>query len=338
MRNSMMLRGSLALVAVAAFSFASPASAERSGDGEGVDSNLLWPMPGPSNFPTVQSSDIAGHKNVSFSGVFGWYRKPLGLENAKTGGTEWVVEDAFSADFLWAFGLFDVLQIGLALPLVMEQDGVGAMPFLPNGAKESDYALASSSLRDIRFDLKGRFLGGKAEIPDRRDFGIGLDIGVSVPTGDELNFAGDNTAVLFPTAIVDFHRCKLSAAVNIGARLRFDASDDAEENKPRLADLTVGHQGTFGAGLTGHYLKRRLLLSAEGTGVVELDGFDRLGFEYRGAVGGVPDKARAITIWISGGSSVGTGDLLGTPEARVLIGLTYAPRGDDENAPCCGGE
>jgi hypothetical protein len=316
----------LALITLICMAGHANAQSSVLGDGEGVDSQILAATPGPSNFPTVQSSDIASHLGVTFAGLFGYYREPLGME---VGGKEkWVVEDVFSADFLWAFGLFDIFQIGLVLPMVLDQDGVGATPLQPASADDADYVLASSALRDIRMHVKTRFLGGGAEIPDRRDFGLALDVGLSVPSGDELSFAGENGVMLLPTVILDFHRCKLSAAINVGARLRF--GDEA-----RLADTVVGHQGTFGAGLTGHYFKRRLLLSAEGVGVLELDGFDRLGFEYRGGVGVVPDKERGITLWLSGGSSAGTGDLLGTPALRVLVGISYAP--GEEGESCCGG-
>ena len=295
------------------------------GDGKGVDSQLLWVSPGPSNFPTLQSSDIVGHKGVAFGALFGHYRKPLGVEvtdDTGAGETMWVVEHATTADFMWAFGIKDLMQLGLLLPVVIDQDGVGAMPFMPLGADDSTYKLAGSALKDLRFDIKTRFVGGGAEIPDRRDFGLALDVAMSIPTGDELNFAGENGLVIAPNAIFDFHRCKFSAALNIGARLRTE--------KAKLANLTVGHQGTAGLGLTGHYLDRRLLLSAEGTTIVEFNGFDRVGFEYRGGVGYIPDEAKAVTIWLSGGSSVGTGDLLSTPRMRFLLGLTYAPGAEEE--------
>ncbi|MCP4673994.1 MAG: hypothetical protein GY854_00430 [Deltaproteobacteria bacterium] len=292
-------------------------------DGEGIDSQILWPTPGPSNFPTILSSDIVGHTGVTFSALFGYYRKPLGIENTDEDNTDWVVKNAFAADFLWAFGIIDYFQIGLALPVVLDQDGVGATPFKPLGAEDADYSLASSALRDIRFNAKARLLGGKAEMPDRRDFGLAIDLGLAVPTGDEINFAGDEGVVFFPTAVVDFHRCKFSAALNLGARIRSDKSD-------KLADLSVGHQGTVGLGVTGHLFQRKLLLSLEGLGLVEFDGFDRLGLEYRGGVGYIPDDARSVTLWVAGGSSTGTGDLLGTPLLRVLVGITYSPGADDE--------
>jgi hypothetical protein len=306
-----------------------PALAQSSDDGEGVDSQVLWTTPGPSNFPTLQSSDIVGHLGVAFGAVFGYYRESLGLvvsapqaDGTTDETTKWAVENAVTADFMWAFGLADIFQIGLVLPVVLDQSGVGATPFQPQGVDDSSYKLAGSALRDLRFNAKTRFVGGNAEIPDRRGFGLGLDVGVTIPSGDELNFAGENGFVVAPLAIFDYHLCKFSIAANVGARLRTE--------KAQLADLVVGHQFVYGLGVTGHYLDRRLLLSAEGAGLVELDGFDRVGFEYRGAVGYMPDDARAVTLWLSGGSSLGTGDVLGVPQMRLLLGITYAPGPGEE--------
>jgi hypothetical protein len=111
--------------------------------------------------------------------------------------------------------------------VVLNQKGSGPPPEpAPAGtaAASAKSSLASSALGDIRFNVKTRFLGGKAPMPDRRDFGLGLDLGLSVPSGDERNFAGENGVVFFPTAVLDFHRCKFSAALNVGARLRSDTA------------------------------------------------------------------------------------------------------------------
>lgn len=300
-----------------------PVQAASKIDGEGIDSQLLWPTPGPSHFPTLESSDIIMHKGVTFSALFGYQRRPLGVENTVTGKQLWVVNNQFGADFMWAFGIVDMFQLGVVLPVILEQDGVGATPFKPQGIDDADYTLSSSALRDLRFHIKTRFLGGKAEIPDQRDFGLALDLGLAVPTGDELNFAGDEGVVFFPTAVFDFHRCMFSAALNVGARLRF-------ADPEKLANLSVGHQGVLGLGVTGHFLDRRLLLSLEGVLLVEFEGFDRMGFEYRGAIGYIPDEAKSVTLWVAGGSSAGTGDLLGTPIGRAMIGLTYSPSSEDD--------
>jgi len=315
----------LAVAMVAGGAAFAQGAAEPLGDGEGVDSQLRWAAPGPSNFPTLASADILGHKGVSFGAVFDYYRRPLALDvrhGDGTSDTNWVVEYAATADFSWAFGIADWVQLGVVLPVVLDQSGVGATPLMPLGADDSTYKLASSALKDLRFDAKVRFVGGRTKTPETRGFGLAIDLAMAVPTGDELNFAGEEGFVFAPNIIVDLHRCPISAALNLGARLRTEQS--------KLADLTVGHQMTAGLGITGHLLDRRMMLSAEGVLVAEMDGFDRIGFEYRGAVGYLPDQARALTLWVSGGSAAGTGDLLGTPQLRFLVGLTYAPKPEED--------
>lgn len=305
------------ILSVVAFSFNVAADRSEKGEGRGVDSQLLWPSPGPGHFISIMSSDISPHKRGAFSSLFTYYRKPVGLQT--TDGDVWVVKNAFVADFMWAFGLIDLFQIGLAVPVLLEQNGAGMESVQPEGTSDADYMSASSALRDIRLSFKARFLGGKARVPDQRNFGLALDLGVAFPSGDEMSFAGDGGVVVFPTLVFDFHRCMFSAALNLGGRFRFDRDIS-------LANLSVGQQGVFGLGVTGHFLKRRLLASGELFGVVEFDGFNRVGVEYRGSLGYVPDEARALTFWAGAGSAFGTGDLLGTPQARVLVGLTYAPK------------
>ncbi|MCU0661848.1 MAG: hypothetical protein MUC50_05925 [Myxococcota bacterium] len=300
------------------------ASAQEIGTGEGVDAEILWLSPGPSNFATVSSSDIASHKDVAFSGILGYKYRPIGL--ATPGKDSWVVRHALSANFLWAFGLMDWIQLGLDLPIVIFQNGDGAQKVRPAGTPVADYALASSALGDLKLHVKARFLGGFAELPDRRGLGLALDLGLAVPTGDELAFAGDAGAVLFPSLIVDYHLCKFSAAINVGGRLRFSHSDP-------LADTSVGHQGTAGIAVTGHYLDRRFLITGEAIALAELDGFERLGVELRGGLGYVPDGPKAVTIWLTGGTSVGTGDVLGMPAIRALLSLSYSPRRSPEDEP-----
>lgn len=300
------------------------AARENEGEGRGVDSQIFWALPGPSHFAALASSDIMGHKETAFSLMFDYYRKSIGLEI--DGDTEWSVENAFVTDIMWAFGIIDLFQFGLALPVVLEQNGVGVEPIQPDGTEDADYMLSSSALRDIRLNVKTRFLGGDAEIPDQRDLGLAFDLGLSVPTGDEMSFAGDGGVVLFPTVVLDFHRCMFSATANIGARFRFDQDIS-------ILNLDVGHQGVFSAGATGHFLQRRLLLSGEIFGLVELNGFDRVGVEYRANIGYLPDENRNITIWAGAGMGAGTGDLVGTPAVRVLVGLTYAPKPKDPT--CC---
>jgi hypothetical protein len=296
-------------------------------EGVGIDSQLIWSRPGPSNFATISSSDIVPHADVSFSALLGYSYNSLGMKN-QSGDSVWLVENSFTSDFAWAFGLVDIFQLGLVLPITIYQDGDVRTPFAPGDEMDTtDYELANSSLRDIRFNIKTRFVGGNSKDPDKRDFGLSLDLGLAVPTGDEDNFSGNESAVFFPSAILDFHRCMLSVAVNVGARLYFS------ENKTRFANLDVGQQGTFGVGITGHFLKRSLLLSLEGSSFLEFEDLGTFAFEYRGGVGYIPGEEKSITLWLSAGSSASTTEyFVGAPAIRVLFGITYAPKAETANS------
>ena len=310
-----------ALICVLALTAAQVANAQS--DGTGVDSQLVWTSPGPSSFPTVVSADVVPHKGVTFGAMLDYYRKPLGLEITDSTGeteTEWVVSHALTVDFAWAFGILDIFQLGVVLPVVIDQDGAGATPFMPLGVDDGTYKLSGAAVKDMRFDLKTRFMG-KSEDPATRGFGLALDVAMSIPTGDELNFAGEEGFVFQPLIVADYRSSIISTALNLGARLRTE--------KAALADLEVGHQALAGLGVTGHLWEGRVLLFAEATMLAEMDGFDRIGLEYRGGAGVIADDQKAVTVWIGAGSSAGTEDLLGTPIFRMLLGITYAP-GDEE--------
>ncbi len=128
----------------------------------------------------------------------------------------------------------------------------------------------------------------------------------------------------------------ISAAINLGARLRFPESELYNPSPPPSGTtpntiITVGHQGTFEAGVTGHLLQQRLLVSAEGLGYIELDDFSNMAFEYRGALGYIPDKSKAVTLWLGAGSSVGTASFVGAPQLRVFLSIVYAPKEEFED-------
>ncbi len=292
------------------------------GVGEGVDAQVLQVAPGPSHHATVSSSDVLDHRSVSFGVLAGYHRKPLGL---RIGQREyWSVKRVSSVAFSWALGIADRFQVGFVLPVILEQYGQGAAPLIADEDEAHRYYLTSSAVGDLRLHGKVRLLRMNDEQPDERGLGLALDLAFSTPTGDELNFAGENGVVFAPGLIVDFHRNPFSVSLNTGVRLRSGA-------RPRLADSTVGNQLASAFGMTVHLLKERLLLGAESSLLAELDDFNRMGIEFRGAVGTRPGESKSVTLWLSGGGGMSNRNepLLSIPQMRFTLGLTYAPGADD---------
>jgi outer membrane protein OmpA-like peptidoglycan-associated protein len=315
------------LLVFAAAVWATPARAQ--GTDTSIDVNTYWPAPGPGNYFGVRGAAIAPHLGVGFSLDLNYQHRPLTLTDLASGEDIDAVQYQVTADFLWSLGLFNWVQIGLALPTVLAMDGAGASPLDDTRAE-----LATTAIRDLRIDLKSRFIGRDRNGIVRDGFGLALAASLSVPTGDRENFAGDRNVVGEPVLIADYNHRYFSVAANVGARLRAAS---------RFADAEVGHQLTFGVAGAGYLVDRRLQLFAELYGLFGLTGTDTvtddlgndveiLGnephLEIRGGIGYTPDRERDITILVGGGAGLMT-DTPGVPQFRVLASLRYQPQNRD---------
>jgi outer membrane protein OmpA-like peptidoglycan-associated protein len=279
------------------------------------DLTLFTPEPGPTDYFGVRSTRMSPHRGVGFSLLFDYQDSPLQLvdENEIAEPKDAVAYQA-TTHFLWSFGFFDRLQLGLAMPVVVAQDGEGVRPLL--GPADTAPDLASTAIRDIRIDLKGRILGHDEGL------GVGAAAAVILPSGDEQNFAGEIGVGLAPDLIADLRTSKLRLALNAGARLHSRSS---------IADVTTGHELVFGAG--GSYQIFRSLAAAAETqfrfGVVndappEPNVESRLGARFS------PDPSGDLQIELAFG--IGSFQAIGTPQWRLIAGVVYAPLGADGDA------
>ncbi|MBN2719257.1 MAG: hypothetical protein JXX14_25630 [Deltaproteobacteria bacterium] len=286
-------------------------------DGTGLNSQILWSTPGPGNYAFVQSAEILSHRDVSFSVVADHYRKPLGLEVEDT--VYWSVARVSAIDFSWAIGLFDRFQVGMVLPVVVEQSGVGASPLFDDNTPVGHREIGTAAVSDLRLHAKTILY---RQFPDGTDRGAGLaiDLGFSIPIGDEDNFSGEHAVIWAPTLLMDFRRRWLSAGTSVGVRLR-------SGDKPGLADAEVGNQLAHGLGITIHLFDDLLMISGETNLLAEIDKFERMGMELRGALGSRPGETKAVTLWLSGARGLANRDepLLCVPQMRFTLGISYTP-------------
>jgi outer membrane protein OmpA-like peptidoglycan-associated protein len=325
----MHMRRKVVSTLVSVLALASGGRAWAQGTDTSIDVNTYWPAPGPGNYFGVRGSAINPHLGVGFTLDLNYQHRPLVLQDTESSDELTAVEYQVTADFLWSFGLFDWVQIGLGLPTVLAQDGVGASPLVTGGLE-----LATTAIRDLRIEVKGRFLGRGPHGTTRYGFGLGAVASITVPTGDRDNFAGDHNVVGEPILIADYTHEYFSVAANVGARLR-DAS--------RFADVEVGHQLTFGVAGAGYLVDRRLQLLAELVGLAGLTGTDTMSYqgedvevrgndvhlELRAGVGYTPDHERDITIRVGGAAGLTTAP--GVPQFRVIASLQYQPMNADQD-------
>jgi hypothetical protein len=298
-----------------------PGFAQEIKDGTGLNSQILWSTPGPGDSPFIQSAQILAHRNVSFSIIADHYRKPLGIEIGDS--VYWSVKRATVLDFSWAIGLMDRFQLGMVLPLHVEQAGKGAAPLESGNAASDDAEIGVTAVNDLRFHAKTILFQQHPHV-ELRGAGIALDMGLSIPTGDEDNFAGEKGIVWAPTLVMDFRREWLSAGAVVGVRMR-------SGEKAGLADSEVGNQLSYGLGITFHLFDEKLLLGGETTVLAEMDNFDHVGMELRGVIGSKPADSKAMTIWLTASSGLANQQepLLCVPQLRFTLGVTYTPVRDD---------
>jgi hypothetical protein len=183
-----------------------------------VDVQTFWPAAGPQHGLALRSSDIQPHLNFGFTLVGNYQNQPLVYRSASDPNVVVsAIDHAFTVDFLWAFGLFDRVQIMAALPMVAAQTGAGLRPITNGGAADE---MPLVGLRDARFDVAVQILR-RARRTNADGFGLRADVGVSVPSGDD-RFQSSATVVLQPLLVADYRIAGLTITANAGARILFE--------------------------------------------------------------------------------------------------------------------
>ena len=165
----------LAFVLVAA-----PSAALAQSD-TSIDVQTRWPSPGPGRFGFVRDVATAPHLSLGFGASAEYINRPLVLIDTTDGDAEIDgIGHHVTAEFLWSLGLFDFLQIGLALPVTLVQDGEGAQPATLSEADE----LPTTASRDVRFELAWdvlrTFHRGETRTEERNGTGLLVSVGASI--------------------------------------------------------------------------------------------------------------------------------------------------------------
>lgn len=204
---------SLSLAALLAASSAAAQSAEPS-----IDVQTFWPAGGPQQGLALRSAEVQPHLNFGFTLLGNYQHRPLVYRSASDpSAVSGAVDHAFTVDFLWAFGLFDRVQIMAGIPMVAAQTGAGIRPISGGGVGDE---LPLVGLRDARFDVAVQIIK-RARRTQASGLGLRADVGVAVPTGDA-RFQGAATAVLQPILVADYRIAGLTITANLGARVLFE--------------------------------------------------------------------------------------------------------------------
>lgn len=305
-----------------------------------INSDTLWPNAGPSRFVGVSGGETVGDGQIGFGLLASWSSRPVLLRIASPGptGTEQkAVDDQVTANFLFAYGVTDRLQLDLGAPVTLAQDGSGTSA-LTGGA-----ALRSTAMRDLRFGLAYAIVPRLRIDPEKalqesgagRTYSVVARFATSAPIGDADAFAGERSAVFVPSVAGDIRFGKAFFGLDVGARFRPIGE---------FAGARIGTQVTTAAGAGYDVLAReRLSAFVEGrafwTFAEQFDtqqsayGVLRRGngthitpAEWTLGVRSAPFAGGDVAFLAGGGGPIpGFGDAMTTPRFRFVLGVTYAP-------------
>jgi hypothetical protein len=195
----------------------------------------LIPPPGPGAVLTTDDADVLGHLAMSFGMTASLMRRPLLLVDLITGDEETEpVGVRLGFDLLWAIGLADRYQVGVALPIVAAQDGDRLQRI---GLDEM--SLEPVAIGDARLHAKWTIMKPEGG----RGLGIGVGAALSLPTGNEEHFAGEASLVASYQLLASYRRRGWVVAGNIGPRLRFEEVSFLAPGSPHGHELVTSLAG-----------------------------------------------------------------------------------------------
>ena len=223
-----------------------------------------------------------------------------------------VVEHQLAAHVNLSLGLFDRLVIFAGLPINLVQTGTAFGP-LPGGD--------GPGLGDVFLGARGRLVGEPNDV-----FALGLQLLATFPTASAADaaqrYSGERGVTLHPSLLLELRPITwLRVTGNLGARLR-------TESPSIVGNLTVGHELTWGVGLTAEAVEDLLSIYLEGWGSSSFETFGQSGARestpFEALLGARVQAFEGFEI----GAGVGTGLSrgYGSPDFRGVFTVGYAMR------------
>ena len=267
----------------------------------------------------VESGSLNKHLDADVGLFTGYVLNPLVLRQSTDKGLQNVgalVAHRWNAHVVGSLGIFDWVQLGVDLPVVLLQGGATLDPTQVGSIANQELALAG--LGDLRLRPKVRILR-------RQDFGVDLAFMPTVilpshfPMGGYLGDAGFG---IVPELVVSTEIGGLVLASNVAALLRDDSA---------TKQLGISHEWVFRGGLAYLFesINLRTDLSIRASTAL-LSPFAQAGQSPVEATAGIRWEA-LDGLYLQSGFGVGLVTGPGTPDARVFMGIRYAPRVRDED-------
>ncbi len=178
----------------------------------GLSVERLTPPPGAGVFFSAEDADVLPDHSWRLAAVGSLMSRPLVLRELESGDlVSEPVRLRLGYDLAGAVGVGGRWQLGAALPIVAAQDGDRLQ-----GIDLDETSLRPVTLGDVRLHGKVRIVGRAGE----RGPGLAVAATLSLPTGDDENFAGEKGITVGWNAIGSYAAPGWRVALAVGPRLR----------------------------------------------------------------------------------------------------------------------
>jgi len=272
---------------------------------QSFDAEIFRPATSSNGFFTQDGATVLDRNVFNLGLAFSASQDPLVMRDPATGeplmnGS--VVSSRVGASLVAGIGLLGKLELGIAVPLTVAQDG--ELDLVRPGE-----SLSGAGLGDVRALAKVKLFGSGA-------LRVALAGTLILPTGDAEGFSGGRTAAFEPKLIMAIHSGGLAVALNAGYRVR---------GKSQVANLIVDDELTVGVGASVRLVPRKLWAIAEGYVIagVQGDGEERE-MPAEMIVGG---RYAISSDWqVQAGIGFGVTRGYGAPTTRGVFSFAYAPQ------------
>jgi outer membrane protein OmpA-like peptidoglycan-associated protein len=322
-------------VALVVLAGVSPASAQR--QDRSFNPQLFHPAPGPDEFVNIEPGGVLGHLQYEVGLFLNYARNEFTIYKYDSNTSKAssplsnIIANRLGLDLWAALGIANRLQIAIALPMTLYQNGDDFRSANPQPNGTTILGARGYAFNDPRIYLKV-LLYGKP-----KGFQLGLSHWLSIPLGDDGNFGGEKHFTGFsgePRLSAEYNADRWRLALNFGFLWR-------AENE-RFFSTVNSQMLTYGGAIAVDAVVHRLTVLAEIYGRHDLCTAKALaGASSSCDIGDINSSPLeldiAAKIWLVHGLSMnlGVGNGLvggvGSPQPRVYLGFVFAPSNQDRD-------
>jgi len=272
------------------------------------------PWQDPDGMWQAQSGKTLGQWNYLAALIINYAKDPLLIRRADGTKHTSIVGHQVGADLTLGLGLLNWLNVELSMPITLYQNGT--IPDFSTFGSARNRPVTGFAASDLKLGIKAQFLQQEKHFLD-----MGLKLTLSLPTGDTAAFNGAD-GVGFGIGWFNSKRFGLlRIALNLGYR---------NQPETQLHTHQVQHELLYALGLSLPMATDKLEFILDLSGSTALSGelsIDSIPLEFLAGIRYYPLPYMDLALNFAAGAGLSLG--FGTPQFRILFGLSWSPKKKD---------